>query len=43
MFIIVIIHFMYRGWHGIVEVTNKLVALYLKILTKLMQYDKKYT
>ena len=39
----VIIHFIYRGWHGIVEVTNKLVALYLKILTKLMQYDKKCT
>ena len=35
-FINTIIHFIYIGWHGIVEVTNKLV--YLKILTKLMQY-----
>ena len=25
-----IVHFISRGWHGIVQVTNKLVALYLR-------------
>ena len=28
--IMMIIHFIWRGWHGITKITNILVALYLK-------------
>lgn len=32
IFSIIIIHLIQRGWHGMVEVTNKLVALYPYLL-----------